>query len=159
MKAISTQSRHTSTQHNNHSRQSTGPLTRSERMTSDIRSSRIDRLIIDPRYNGPNTSGNGGWVAGSLAGLLGTESVAVCLRAPAPLAVPMRISWRDDGTVTLVNDGTLIAEAGLAPLELDVPTPPNPDEAEAAGVLAEKRARTSNERALCPLFRLRNRAQ
>src|SRR6266446_4828271 len=26
MKAISTQSRHTSTQHNNHSRQSTGPL-------------------------------------------------------------------------------------------------------------------------------------
>ncbi len=30
-------------------------------MTSDIH--RIDRLIIDPRYNGPNTSGNGGWVA------------------------------------------------------------------------------------------------
>ena len=125
--------------------------TRSERMTSDIRSSRIDRLTINPRYNGPNSSGNGGWVAGSLASLLGTESVAVSLRAPAPLAVPMRISWRDDGTLTLVNDGTLIAEAGLAPLELDLPTAPNPDEAEAAGVLAEKESAqaTNAPYALC----------
>jgi hypothetical protein len=108
----------------------------SERMTSDARFNRIDRLIIDPRYNGPHTSGNGGWVAGSLARLLGTESVSVSLRAPAPLAIPMSVRWRDDGSVTLENDGTLIAEAGLAPLALDVPKAPDPDEAEAAGALA-----------------------
>jgi hypothetical protein len=114
------------------------PTTRFDRMSSDTPSKRIDRLIIDPRYNGPNTSGNGGWVAGSLARLLGTESASVSLRAPAPLAVPMLIRWRNDGTVTLESDGTLIAEAGLAPLELDVPKAPDPDEAEAAGALAQQ---------------------
>jgi len=54
----------------------------------------IDRLTIDPRYNGPNTSGNGGWVAGSLARLLGTGPVSVSLRAPAPLAAPMLVRRR-----------------------------------------------------------------
>lgn len=98
----------------------------------------IDRLTIDPRYNGPNTSGNGGWVAGSLARLLGTGSVSVSLRSPAPLAVPMLVRRRDDGTVSLENDGVLVAEAGSFELELDVPTPPDPDEAEAAGVMARK---------------------
>lgn len=107
-------------------------------MSSDTSSSRIDSLIIDPRYNGPNTSGNGGWVAGSLARLLGQKAVSVSLRAPAPLGVPMSVRWRDDGTVALENDGTLIAEAGLAPLELDVPKAPDPNEAEAAGVLSQK---------------------
>jgi hypothetical protein len=107
-------------------------------MSSSTRSNRIDRLVIDPRYNGPNTSGNGGWVAGSLARLLGTESVSVSLRAPAPLAMPMSVCWRDEGAVTLENDGTLIAEAGMAPLELEVPKAPNREEAEAAGALAQK---------------------
>jgi hypothetical protein len=107
-------------------------------MTRHSRSNRIDRLIIDPRYNGPNTSGNGGWVAGNLARLLGVESVSVTLRAPAPLAVPMLVRWRDDGTATLENDGTLIAEASMARLELEVPNAPDPDEAEAAGVMAQK---------------------
>lgn len=110
----------------------------SELMTGDPRFDRSDRLIIDPRYNGPNTSGNGGWVSGSLARLLGTASVSVSLRAPAPLAVPMLVRRRDDGSVALENDGTLIAEAGLAPLELDVPEAPGRDEAEAAGALARK---------------------
>src|SRR5580698_10969820 len=107
-------------------------------MTRDRSSNRVDQLIIDPRYNGPKTSGNGGWVAGSLARLLGAGSVSVSLRAPAPLAVPLSVRGRDDGTVTLENDGTLIAEAGLAPLELDVPKAPDPSEAEAAGALALK---------------------
>ena len=110
----------------------------SELMTGDTRFDRSDRLIIDPRYNGPNTSGNGGWVSGSLARLLGAASVSVSLRAPAPLAVPMLVRRRDDGSVALENDGTLIAEAGLAPLELDVPEAPGRDEAEAAGALARK---------------------
>jgi hypothetical protein len=99
---------------------------------------RIETLIIDPRYNGPNTSGNGGWVAGSLAHLLGAASVSVSLRAPVPLAVPMSVLWQGDGGVTLDHDGTLIADAGLAPLELDVPKAPDPDEAKAAGVTAQK---------------------
>jgi hypothetical protein len=107
-------------------------------MTADTRTHGIDTLIIDRRYNGPNNSGNGGWVAGSLARLLGTEPVSVSLRAPAPLAVPMQVRWKDDGSIALENDGTLIAEAGRAALELDLPEAPNPDEAEAAGALAQR---------------------
>jgi hypothetical protein len=98
----------------------------------------IDTLIIDPRYNGPTTSGNGGWVAGSLARRLGVGSVSVALRAPSPLAVPLFVRWRDDGTATLDHDGTLIAEAARAPLELDVPVAPDSEAAEAAGMLARE---------------------
>ncbi|MGO8827826.1 MAG: hypothetical protein ACLQT5_01135 [Steroidobacteraceae bacterium] len=115
------------------------PKISTERMTGDTRSNDVDTVIIDPRYNGPtSTSGHGGWVAGSLARRFGTGSVSVTLRAPAPLAVSMLVRWRDDGTATLDNDGTLIAEAAVAPLELDVPRAPDPNEAEAAGVLAQK---------------------
>jgi hypothetical protein len=105
-------------------------------MSSDTRMGGSDRLTIDPRYNGPNTSGNGGWVAGSLARLLGTESVSVSLRAPTPLAVPMGLCRRDDGSLTLEYGGTLIAEARMAPLELDLPNAPEADEAQAAGAMA-----------------------
>jgi hypothetical protein len=97
-----------------------------------------DSLTIDPRHNGPHTSGNGGWVSGSLARLLGAGSVSVSLRTPAPLAVPMRVRWQDDAIVTLDNDGVLVAEARRSELELDVPNAPDPDEAEAAGALAQK---------------------
>jgi len=108
-------------------------------MSGNLRSNRIDTVIIDPRYNGPtSTSGNGGWVAGSLARLLGAGSVSVTLRAPAPLGVPMFVRWQHDGTATLDNDGTLVAEATVAPLELDVPKAPDANEAEAAGVLAQE---------------------
>jgi hypothetical protein len=107
-------------------------------MTSSKRSNRIETMIIDRRYNSPIASGNGGWVAGSLARLFGSTSVSVSLRAPAPLAVPLCVRWQDDGTATLDDNGTLIAEATAAPLELDVPIAPNPDEAEAAGVLARQ---------------------
>jgi hypothetical protein len=109
-------------------------------MSNDTQPDRIDRLVIDARYNGPNTSGNGGWVAGSLARLLGAGSVSVSLRAPAPLDMPMSVHWREDGSVTLKNDATLIAEATTAPLELEVPTAPDPDEAEAAGALAQSKS-------------------
>ena len=106
-------------------------------MNGDTRSNRIDTVIIDPRYNGPDTSGNGGWVAGSMARLLGSGSVSVTLRAPAPLAVPMFVRWQDE-SATLHNGGTLIAEAMAAPLQLDVPEAPDPEEAKAAGMLAQK---------------------
>ena len=107
-------------------------------VNSDTRIGRSDRLTIDPRYNGPNTSGNGGWVAGSLARLLGTESVSVSLRAPTPLAVPMELRRQGDGSVTLEHGGILIAEARMAPLELDVPSAPEADDAQAAGVMARR---------------------
>src|SRR5437773_2609893 len=107
-------------------------------MTSDKRSNRIETVIIDRRYNGPIDRGNGGWMAGSLARLFGDVSVSVALRAPVPLAVPMCVRWRDDGTATLDDNGTVVAEAAVAPLDLEVPVAPDPVEAEAAGVLAQQ---------------------
>jgi len=107
-------------------------------MTTDKPLNRTETVIIDRRYNGPIDSGNGGWMAGSLARLFGDVSVSVALRAPVPLAVPMCVRWRDDGTATLDDNGTLVAEAAVAPLDLDVPVAPDPVEAEAAGVLAQQ---------------------
>jgi hypothetical protein len=107
-------------------------------MNGDTRSNRIDTVTIDPCYNGPDTSGNGGWVAGSMARLLSAGSMSVALRAPAPLGVAMFVRRQDDGSATLHHDGTLIAEATAASLQLDVPIAPDPEEAEAAGRLAQK---------------------
>jgi hypothetical protein len=103
-------------------------------VTSAIRRS----LIIDPRYNGPKTSGNGGWVAGSLARLLGSQSESVSLRAPTPLGVPLSVRSQENGSITLESGGLLIAEAQLASLEADVPSPPDWEEADAAGALARQ---------------------
>jgi predicted amidohydrolase len=50
----------------------------------------------------------------------------------------MLVRWRDDGTVSLENDGVLVAEAAKSELELDVPAAPDQDAAEAAGMLARK---------------------
>jgi hypothetical protein len=121
-------------------------------MTRDKRSNRIETVIIDRRYNGPDTSGNGGWVAGSLARRFGATSVSVTLRAPVPLGVPLCVRWHDDSSATLDDNGTLIAEATAAPLELDVPIAPDLGEAEAAGVLAQQHSAQRGENipyALC----------
>jgi len=114
------------------------PSTSIKRMNGNTQSKRIETVVIDPRYNGPSTSGNGGWAAGNLARLLGAGSVSVALRAPVPLAVPMFVRWQDESTVTLDNNGTLIAEATMTSLELEVPKAPDPEEAEIAGALAQK---------------------
>jgi hypothetical protein len=106
-------------------------------MTPDT-SHRLDTLIIDRRFNGPTNSGNGGWVAGSLARLLGPEPVSVSLRAPVPLDQSMLVRWRDDGSIALETDAALIAEACIAPLQLDLPKAPDPEKAEAAGLLAQQ---------------------
>jgi hypothetical protein len=117
-------------------------------MTTDTPSHRLDTLIIDRRFNGPTNSGNGGWVAGSLARLLGSKPVSVSLRAPAPLDQSMWVRWRDDGSIALETDAALIAEACIAPLQVDIPKAPDPEEAEAAGLLAQQAS--SHSRADAP---------
>lgn len=68
-------------------------------------------MIIEPRYNGPADSGNGGWSAGLVAAALGGGDAEVTLRVPPPLATPMSVA-REDGTVRVyAPDGTLVASA------------------------------------------------
>lgn len=90
----------------------------------------MDSLTIDGRFCGPPGMGNGGYVSGRLAGLLGS-SVAVTLRAPTPLDKPLAVERTAD-TVSLRDGDTLVAEARVAALELEAPAPPAFVEAERA---------------------------
>jgi len=88
-------------------------------------------LEIPFAFRGPPMSGNGGYVAGVIAGRLGAPGATeVTLRAPIPLDTPLHV---ERGTPLLVTRGeTLIAEARPVTLDLDVPEPPGWDEAWAA---------------------------
>jgi hypothetical protein len=83
-------------------------------------------IVIDPRYNGPPGSGNGGYTCGLVAAALGSPA-EVTLRLPPPLGRPLR--W--DGAA-LWDDDELVAEARPARVEVDPPLPPSHDEAERA---------------------------
>ncbi|GAB2692185.1 hypothetical protein [Thalassiella azotivora] len=77
-------------------------------------------LVVPARFNGPPSSGNGGWTAGALAGLVadagdGAVPVSVRLLAPPPLDVPLRVGVVDDVTRLTGPDGAAVAEASAAP--------------------------------------------
>ena len=98
-----------------------------------------DSIIIPAAFRGPPESGNGGYVAGALAECLAGDEVTganaaieVTLRAPTPLDRPMNLLWRDADALQLVLGETLIAEALLAELALEVPVPPSYADALAA---------------------------
>jgi hypothetical protein len=85
------------------------------------------RITVDARFRGPPTSGNGGYTCGLLAGRLG-QPVEVMLRSPPPLDRPLRF---EAGTPARLLDGdTVVAQASMAELALDVPSPPSREDAE-----------------------------
>jgi hypothetical protein len=90
-------------------------------------------IVIDEQFRGPPFSGNGGYVAGRLARLLGAgESVEVTLRSPIPMDRELDIEYRGPDSVVVTDGETLVAEATKSPLELDVPAPPSWEETLAA---------------------------
>jgi hypothetical protein len=76
-------------------------------------------IVIDPRFNGPPHSANGGYTCGLLAAQVG-EPVEITLRAPPPLATALRF----DGE-RLWDGETLVAEAAANGTAL-IPPPPVP---------------------------------
>jgi hypothetical protein len=102
-----------------------------------------DTLQIDPRHNGPRTSGNGGWVAGALARRLALRAdvpvATVALRAPVPLGRPLPLRTQADGSLALCDGDTVVADAAPATLDLALPAAPPDAVAEAAGVAARLR--------------------
>ena len=96
-------------------------------------------LTIPRRFNGPPASANGGYAAGLLAERLGAPSVAVNLRAPPPLDVPLELRRTDAGLELLACD-TLLAEAAPAAIELEVPPSPGLEAAAAAGAIGRLRS-------------------
>ncbi len=86
-------------------------------------------MLIERRFRGPPTSGNGGYVAGMLARELAGPNIEVRLNAPPPLDVTLQLTKIDgkDGSQLELRDSaaTLIATARNVPLlALTVPDPP-----------------------------------
>ena len=76
-----------------------------------------DSLTIARRFRGPESSGNGGYTCGLVAGFVPGEA-QVTLRRPPPLDRPLAVTR--EGERVLVHDGPdLVAEAVLAHLDLE----------------------------------------
>ena len=91
-----------------------------------------DSLSIPARFNGPLDSGNGGYCAGLVAGLL-EGPVEVNLRRPVPLDTELDVALEPGGSVQVLDGESLIAEARPAPeLRVDVPEPVGSREARLA---------------------------
>lgn len=89
-------------------------------------------ITIPKRFCGPSTSGNGGYSAGRLAAIIDGPA-EVTLRAPPPLEIPLRLE-KTANAASLWHGEQLIAEARALEFELDLPTPPDWEEAQAAAL-------------------------
>jgi hypothetical protein len=105
-------------------------------------------ILIDPRFNGPPASGNGGFVAGTLAEAMGAASAEVSLRAPPPLGKPLQLQPGARG-LSLLDGDLVLAQVEPAEFDLEVPTVPSIDAAAVAGTLGRWQAR-SRRMALWP---------
>ena len=87
------------------------------------------RLTVPARFNGPASSGNGGWTAGALAELSGLpDPVTVQLRKPPPLERPLEVVRIDDG-VELRDGDDLVARATSGQVTWAPPAPVDLDTA------------------------------
>ena len=91
----------------------------------------MPQITIARRFNGPASSGNGGYVCGLMANLIDGPSEAT-LRAPPPLEKPLTLARDDTGAVSLRDDDTLIGEAKPIAFDLVAPSAPTLEQARAA---------------------------
>lgn len=91
-----------------------------------------ETVVVEGRFRGPAGIGNGGYVAGRMAALLGTQPAEVTLRRGWPLDLPLRIAREGDAVQALDEAGQVIAETREAALDLAPPAPPTREQAEAA---------------------------
>jgi hypothetical protein len=89
-------------------------------------------VLIDPRFRGPDASGNGGYTCGLVAGLLDGDA-EVTLRLPPPLGRPLRVERRGAG-VAVLDGEAVVAEAEPATVELELPEPVAFADAQAAAL-------------------------
>ena len=67
-------------------------------------------LVLDPRYNGPPSTANGGYACGAIGELVDGPA-EVSLYSPPPLGVPLDVSFYDDGGVEARFDDLVVARA------------------------------------------------
>ena len=114
----------------------------------------VRTIVVSSRFSGPPGLGNGGYVAGMVAGAVGSEAT-VTLRAPIPLDTPLELAGGvvGDGSASdmqtyrhraeLRHDGTLLAEAVTDAPDLPAP-PPAPDRATALAATSRYSGRVPN---------------
>jgi hypothetical protein len=79
-------------------------------------------ITIAARFNGPLTSGNGGYCCGMVAAFI-EGPAEVSLRAPVPLETRLAVE-RDGAGVRVLDGETLVADGAPAPgLDVEVPEP------------------------------------
>ena len=86
-------------------------------------------LVLDPRFNGPPSTANGGYACGAVGELVDGPA-EVSLLSPPPLGIPLDVSFYEDGEVDVSHDGAIVARARPVD-EVDVEPPVRPTLAQA----------------------------
>ena len=89
------------------------------------------QTLISARFNGPPTSGNGGYSCGLLAPHI-SGPASIRLHVPPPLDTELQLTRTASGGVEMHDGDTLVASGKAVSLQLDVPKPPTQVEAMAA---------------------------
>jgi hypothetical protein len=92
----------------------------------------VERVTIERRFNGPPESAQGGYACGLVGVRVDSPVASVSLRRPPPLERPLDVVMGEDGSVSLLDGGELVAEGAPSTLELDVPPPVGVADARAA---------------------------
>ena len=88
-------------------------------------------VVIDPRFNGPPGSGNGGYACGTAAEQLSAAPAEVTLSVPPPIGVALDVVDVDGG-IELQSGHAVVAQARAWDGDVEVPAPPSPDALETA---------------------------
>lgn len=80
------------------------------------------KTFIHERFRGPPDSGNGGYVCGLVAGIIG-RAAEVTLRRPPPIGRALVVRRLDDVRVAVLDGEAVVAEGVPADVELEVPEP------------------------------------
>lgn len=93
-------------------------------------------VTISTQFNGPDRTGNGGYVAGLIAAELGVDCpITSMLRIPPPLGVPLTWEKQDGENRLLTAGGAVVGGAKVGEFLRDPPPCPTPEQA-AAGLAA-----------------------
>jgi hypothetical protein len=84
----------------------------------------MSTLSVARRFQGPPTSGNGGYAAGLIANAIG-ESVTVRLHQPIPLERPLEVGGEDSDRWEVRSSDQLIATARRSTVTTEVPSAPS----------------------------------
>lgn len=70
---------------------------------------RAGTVTLDPRFNGPDGTANGGYACGLAAGFV-SGAADVMLRRPPPLGRPLTVHREDSGAVQIRADATVVID-------------------------------------------------